>query len=130
MPATASALHALLDAGHDPDDVIERAQPAFDRAEAEGDERTEAELYEVAWRARLASWHPDDRDELAHIRALSRSEPGRVLARAAEAALARRPELSPPRQEPYEQLVRAGYLLAHIESWSGQRKRPSGRRVV
>lgn len=119
----ASTLHALLDAGHPGAEVIELAQLAFDQAEAEGNERAEAELYAAVDRAWRASQHPDDVDELAAIRDLARTEPGRIVARAAEAALARRPQLDPRRQTTYRQLVRAGYLLARVERWSGQRKR-------
>lgn len=119
MPFTASELHSLLDAGHPGAEVIELAQPAFDRVEAEGDERAEAELYGVVGRAWRAAQHPDDVDELAAIRELTASEPGRVVARVAEAALARRSELPPRRQAAYREFVRAGYLYARIESWGG-----------
>lgn len=124
MPATAAELHALLDAGHDPGGVIEAAQPLFDRSEAEGDEQTEGSLYGLVETAWSLSQHPDDRAELTALRDAFRSQPGRVVARAAEAALARRPALDPSRQASYDQLARAGYLVGRVERWSGQRKRP------
>jgi hypothetical protein len=122
MPAAASSLHALLDAGHPGAEVVELAQPAFDRAEAEGDERAEAELYRVVGRAWRAAQHPDDVDELAAIRELARTEPGSIVARLADAALARRLADDPPpehRLDAFRQLASAGRLLERIEGWGG-----------
>lgn len=127
MPFTASALHALLDAGHDPADVIERAQPAIHRAEAEVDERAEAELYRVVERAWRASQHPDDLDELAAIRELTRTEPGSTVASIAEAALTRRLDAGPlpdSRLDAFRQLVSAGCLLDRVEAWGGIPQKP------
>jgi hypothetical protein len=117
-----STLEAMLDAGHPGAEVLELAQPAFDQAEAEGDEQAEAELYRVVGRAWRAAQHPDDVDELAAIRELTRTEPGSVVARVADAALARRladDPLPEPRLEPFRQLAAAGRLLARIEGWGG-----------
>lgn len=123
MPATASALHALLDAGHPGAEVVELAQPAFDRAEAEGDEAAEGALYELVGRAWRAAQHPDDLDELAAIRELARTEPGSTVASVAEAALARRVAADPPlpdtRLDAFRQLVSAGCLLDRVEAWGG-----------
>lgn len=127
MPATASTLHAMLDAGHPGAEVVELAQPAFDRAEADGDERAEADLYRVVARAWRAAQHPDDADELAAIRDLTRTEPGSIVARLADAALARRladDPLPEHRLDAFRQLAAAGRLLERIEGWGGMpRKR-------
>lgn len=122
MPVTAPTLHAMLDAGHPGAEVVELAQPAFDQAEAEGDEQAEGELYRVVERAWLAAQHSDDVDELAAIRDLTRTEPGSIVARVADAALAHRladDPLSEHRLDAFRQLAAAGRLLARIEGWGG-----------
>jgi hypothetical protein len=117
----------MLDAGHPGAEVVELAQPAFDQAEAEGDERAEAELYRVVGRAWRAAQHPDDVDELVAIRELARTEPGSVVARVTDAALARRladDPLPEHRLDAFRQLAAAGRMLDRIEGWGGMpRKR-------